>query len=380
MMTVRTVDYREGMVRILDQTALPREEIYLDIADPETLAEAIMTMKIRGAPAIGIAAAYGVLLALENALAGSESGGGWLFDRSKGAVVVGSRDADHEGLRDALHRAADLMAGTRPTAVNLFWAVERMRAAIGKAPESVEGLSEAVSAEAFAIHEEEMETDERIARTGAQLIEDGMTVLTHCNAGGLATAGYGTALSVIKKASEEGKRVKVFACETRPLLQGSRLTAWELGRAGIEVTVLCEGAAASLFAGGKVDAVITGADRIASNGDTANKIGTLGLAILCERYGRPMYIAAPRSTFDLEAESGLEIPIEYRDEREVLEFGGVRVAPEGVAAYNPAFDITPARLITAIVTDAGLIAPPSPATIEAVLGAGGGRRNGSRDR
>jgi len=257
-----------------------------------------------------------------------------------------------------LLEAADLLAGTRPTAVNLFWAIERMRKAIARSSGDIMLLAENVSSEAFAIHDSELEKDRLIGENGAGLLRDGSAVLTHCNAGGLATAGYGTALAVIKTAHERGKRIKVYADETRPLLQGSRLTAWEMVRAGIDVTVLCDSAAASLFASGGVDAVITGADRIALNGDSANKIGTLGLAVLCARYRVPMYIAAPWSTFDLGIRSGPDIPIEMRDEAEVKTFAGVATAPAEAGAYNPAFDVTPADLVTAIITETCVIEAP----------------------
>jgi methylthioribose-1-phosphate isomerase len=240
-----------------------------------------------------------------------------------------------------------------------------MRKAIERSGEDVALLAENVSAEAFAIHDEELETDHRIGENGAALLTDGMTVLTHCNAGGLATAGYGTALAVIKTAHEQGKKISVFVDETRPLLQGARLTAWEMVRAGIEVTVLCDNAAASLFAAGRIDAVVTGADRIVLNGDSANKIGTLGLAVLCEKYGVPMYIAAPWSTFDLTIMDGSGIPIEERDPEEVKSFAGVKTAPDKAKAYNPAFDVTPAGLLTAIITETCVIEGPDTGKIRA---------------
>jgi len=331
---VRTVDYIRGKVVIIDQTLLPEEEKYVELSDPEELADAIRALRVRGAPAIGVAAAHGVLLTLENEIIKSlKDAPGYIFDHGAEAVAF-----------DA--------------AVNLFWALDRMRRAIGKSMNDIALLAENVPAEAFAIHDGELETDRRIGGNGAALIRDGMTVLTHCNAGGLATAGYGTALAVIKTAHEQGKKISVFADETRPLLQGARLTAWELTRAGIDVTVLCDNAAASLFAAGRIDAVITGADRIVLNGDSANKIGTLGLAILCEKFSVPMYIAAPWSTFDLSIENGSGIPIEERDPGEVKSFAGVKTAPDEAGAYNPAFDVTPAGLLTAIITETCVIEAP----------------------
>jgi methylthioribose-1-phosphate isomerase len=261
------------------------------------------------------------------------------------------------GLR--LASAKEILAATRPTAVNLSWALERIARAAAGAPSDSSEICAAVAREAFAIHAEELEVEYAIGRNGAPFIRDGMNILTHCNAGGLATAGYGTALGVLYTAWEAGKRFHVYVDETRPLLQGARLTAWELGKRGIPHTILCEGAAASLFAAGSVDAVVVGADRIAMNGDTANKIGTLGLAVLCEKFARALYVAAPWSTFDLRAASGRDIPIEERSPAEVLSFRGVRTAPEGAAAYNPAFDITPASLIAAIITDRGVIEAPN---------------------
>ncbi|MCK4550264.1 MAG: S-methyl-5-thioribose-1-phosphate isomerase, partial [Candidatus Krumholzibacteria bacterium] len=353
---VRTVDYIKGKVVIIDQTLLPAEEKYVEIGDTAELAAAIRILKVRGAPALGVAAAHGILLELENEiLAGQDDPHGYIFDHGDTAAAFDASGLDGAVITAKLLETADMLAATRPTAVNLFWAIERMRKAIKRSGNDISLLAENVSTEAFAIHDGELETDRRIGENGAALLSDGMVVLTHCNAGGLATAGYGTALAVIKTAHEQGNAISVFADETRPLLQGARLTAWEMTRAGIDVTVLCDNAAASLFAAGRIDAVVTGADRIVLNGDSANKIGTLGLAVLCEKYGVPMYIAAPWSTFDLTIENGSGIPIEERDQGEVKSFAGIKTAPDEAKAYNPAFDVTPAELLTAIITHVSVI-------------------------
>ena len=363
---IRTVDFSRGKVVIIDQTLLPAEEKYVEIGDTAELAAAIRILKVRGAPALGVAAAHGIVLELENEiLAGQDDPHGYIFDHGTDTAAFDASGLDGAAITAKLLETADMLAATRPTAVNLFWAIERMRKAIKRSGNDIPLLAENVSTEAFAIHDGELETDRRIGENGAVLLSDGMTVLTHCNAGGLATAGYGTALAVIKMAHERGKAISVFADETRPLLQGSRLTAWEMIRAGIDVTVLCDNAAASLFAAGRIDAVITGADRIVLNGDSANKIGTLGLAVLCEKYHVPMYIAAPWSTFDLTIEKGFGIPIEERDPEEVKSFAGVRTAPEEAKAYNPAFDVTPAGLLTAIITETCVITTPDQGKIRA---------------
>ncbi len=363
---IRTVDFIRGKVVIIDQTLLPAEEKYVEIGDAAELAAAIHILKVRGAPALGVAAAHGIVLELENEiLAGQDDPHGYIFDHGAAAAAFDPTGLDGAAITAKLLETADMLAATRPTAVNLFWAIERMRKAIKRSGNDISLLAENVSTEAFAIHDGELETDRRIGENGAVLLRDGMTVLTHCNAGGLATAGYGTALAVIKTAHEGGKAISVFADETRPLLQGSRLTAWEMIRAGIDVTVLCDNAAASLFAAGRIDAVITGADRIVLNGDSANKIGTLGLAVLCEKYHVPMYIAAPWSTFDLTIENGSGIPIEERDQGEVKSFAGIRTAPDEAKAYNPAFDVTPAELLTAIITETCVIERPDVEKIRA---------------
>jgi len=344
--TIEWIGGSDGFARIIDQTRLPTEFATLDITTPEEMFDAIKRLCIRGAPALGIAGAYGVLLA------------------------VGGGDFDSEArLFDALEEAADYLKSSRPTAVNLSWAIDRAlaaaRAAAGQGPAAVKA---ALLREARAIHEEDREVCRKIGEVGQEIIADGATVLTHCNAGALATADYGTALAVVYRAVEKGKKISVFADETRPLLQGSRLTAWELMDAGIDVCVICDNTAAAVMKAGKVDLVITGADRIAANGDTANKIGTLGVAVLAHEFSIPFYVAAPTSTFDMSLADGESIPIEERAAEEVTEGFGRRTAPPGVRTFCPAFDVTPARYITAIITERGLIRNPDAESIARVLG------------
>jgi methylthioribose-1-phosphate isomerase len=366
-MILPTVEYRRGAVEIIDQTLLPGEERLVRLAGLEETAEAIRALRVRGAPAIGIAAAYGMLVALERFLDGrARPPRGYWFDRAEGPRVPDIAGIDADDVRLRLASARETLAATRPTAVNLSWALARMAKAVERAGSDAAAVCAAVAGEAFAIHAEELEIEHAIGRNGAGYISDGMNVLTHCNAGGLATAGYGTALGVLYAAWEEGKRFHVYVDETRPLLQGARLTAWELAKRGIPHTLLCDGAAASLFAAGRIDAAIVGADRIAANGDVANKIGTLGLAVLCEKFERPLYVAAPWSTFDPGAASGREIPIEERAFAEVTSFGGVKTAPDGTVAYNPAFDVTPASLIAAIITERGAVENPDGPKIAAL--------------
>jgi methylthioribose-1-phosphate isomerase len=371
-MIIRTIEYRRGAVEIIDQALLPGEERIVRIDRVDELAAAISSLRVRGAPAIGIAAAYGMLLALENHMRDNvRPRPEYLFDRGEGVRAFDPGNLDVAELKRTLEGARETLVATRPTAANLLWALERISIAAAASSDPAR-LGALVAREAFAIHAEELEIEYAIGRNGERYIRDGMNVLTHCNAGGLATAGYGTALGVLYTAWERGRRFHVYVDETRPLLQGARLTAWELGKRGIPYTILCEGAAPSLFAAGKVDAVVVGADRIAANGDTANKVGTLGLAVLCRRYGRPFYVAAPVSTFDPAARSGKEIPIEQRSEDEVLGFRGARTAPEGARAYNPAFDVTPAELITAIICDRGIVERPGPENISSAVGGQGG--------
>jgi methylthioribose-1-phosphate isomerase len=333
---IKTIEWTGDSVRLIDQTKLPGRLEYKETRDYRDVAESIRRLEVRGAPAIGVAAAMGVALGV------------------RGGAAKGM-----EALRADVEEAAGVLLATRPTAVNLAWAIERMRrAAADPSIETPETLVRRLAEEAVAIYEEDRELSRRIGENGAGLIEDGDGVLTHCNAGGLATAEYGTALAVIFTAVEKGKRIRVFADETRPLLQGARLTAWELMQRGIDVTLLCDGAAASAMSRGWVNKVIVGADRIARNGDVANKIGTFPLALAAREHNVPFYVAAPFSTLDPSLPDGSGIPIEERDPAEVTEIRGVRIAPEGVKVYNPAFDVTPARLVSAIITDAGVFTAP----------------------
>jgi len=330
-----TIDWRDGTVAMIDQRLLPGVEQYNTYRDVEGVAEAIRTMVIRGAPAIGCAAAFGVALGAHNAGGDGES-------------VV----------REAL-LACDRLETTRPTAVNLFWAIGRMRSLIEKSRQkSAEEIKKVLLDEAKAVHREDLELCRSIGRHGAELVPDEATILTHCNAGALATAGHGTALGVIRSAVEAGKKVRVLADETRPFLQGARLTSWELARDGIDVTVISDVAAASLMARGKVDLVVVGTDRVAANGDVANKIGTYGVALAAKANNVPFYVAAPWSTIDMETPSGREIPIEDRPAREVTHVFDQRVVPEGVPVLNPAFDVTPHSLVTALITDRGVVRAP----------------------
>ena len=335
-MPVRTIEWVDGTIRIIDQTRLPERLVFLDIGDIETLSEAIRSLRVRGAPAIGIAGAMGAALA-----------------------AVSYEGEDRQGLISAVREAVSYLRKTRPTAVNLFWALDRMEARLDALASQEAGrIREALRDEALTILEEDRKVCRDMGRNGAELLPDRATVLTHCNAGGLATSGYGTALGVIYAAKEAGKDIRVFADETRPLLQGSRLTAWELMASGVEVTVICDSAAGHILRRGGIDAVLVGADRIASNGDAANKIGTYSLAVVAERHGIPFYVVAPVSTIDFSTVSGDEIPIEERAGEEVVGGFGMRTGPEGVRVANPAFDVTPSRLITAIVTEKGVHEAP----------------------
>ena len=329
-MTKQPIEWLGNRLRLLDQTRLPREEAYLELDDYRDIASAITELKIRGAPAIGIAGAYATAL---------------------GALKIDSVTSDD--FLGKLQGIISTIASTRPTARNLFRALERMQqAATGN---SVEQIKAALVDEAIRIHAEEADATEQLSQRGAELIKDGSSILTHCNTGPLATGGYGTALGVIFRAKEQGKKVTVFATETRPLLQGARLTTWELQQAGVPVTLITDSMAGYFMRRGEVDCVIVGADRIAANGDTANKIGTYTLAVLAKENNIPFYIAAPTTTIDPCLASGDEIPIEQRNPEEVTRIQGVNIAPEGVTAANPAFDVTPHRLITAIITERGII-------------------------
>lgn len=335
-MAVKTIEWVDGKVRIVDQTKLPEELVYLDISNVEVLGEAFRRLRIRGAPALGIAGAMGVALAAH-----------------------GYRKDDGRGLARKVREAIAFLRSTRPTAINLFWALDRMERVVDKVEdEPVERIREKLLQEALTIMEEDRTICRRIGQNGAVLLPEEAAVLTHCNAGGLATSGYGTALGVIYAAVELGKKVKVYVDETRPLLQGSRLTAWELMESGVDVTVICDSVAGSLLKQGRVDCILVGADRVAENGDVANKIGTYTLAVLADKHDVPFYVAAPVSSFDFSLASGEEIPIEERSGEEVVEGFGMRTGPEGVDVYNPAFDVTPHGLVTAFVTERGVLFPP----------------------
>lgn len=336
---IKTVEWTDEGVRMIDQRLLPIEEKYLVLRSCEEVADAIREMVVRGAPAIGVAAAMGLAIGI------------------KQAVATNSAD-----LRYDFEYMCDVMAATRPTAVNLFWGIERMRRrfeAAAAETSDAEEIKRALVEEAQRIYAEDIASNRRLGRFGGELIPDGATVLTHCNAGALATAGdYGTALGVIRGARDLGKRVAVMADETRPFLQGARLTAWELAKDEIPVTVITDNMAGHVMKQGRVDAVVVGADRIAANGDTANKIGTYMVAVLAKQHGIPFYVAAPISTVDLQLDTGEQIPIEERDEREVTHLREQPLTPAGVSAHNPAFDVTPNELITAIITDRGVARPP----------------------
>jgi len=335
----------DGYLDLIDQTLLPNELTRIQCRDIETVWEAIKMLRVRGAPAIGIAAAYGVVVGLQQA-----------------------DDDNAEAFWQTFDKSADYLATSRPTAVNLFWALDRLRSlAADLKTGSVVDARAAILAEAKAIHAEDREMCHAIGRYGAELLNDGQGVLTHCNAGGLATAEYGTALSVFFTAQDQGKNLHVFVDETRPLLQGARLTAWELMQRKIKSTLICDSMAAQVMREKKVQAVVTGADRIAANGDSANKIGTYSVAVLAKAHGIPFYIAAPSSTFDLSIKSGDEIPIELRNAEEITQGFGKQTAPTGVEVYNPAFDVTPAEYIEAIITERGVISPVTEENVLAMI-------------
>jgi methylthioribose-1-phosphate isomerase len=333
-----TIELQDDVIVMVDQRKLPAQEIYVRCRNAQEVAKAIRTMVIRGAPAIGVAAAMG--------------------------IALGMRKSPAKGTRQYavdFQKLCDLMAATRPTAVNLFWAIDRMKRVFAEgaqAGESPEELSARLEQEARRIHDEDVASCRAMGAFGAEMVPDGARVLTHCNAGALATAGYGSALGVIRAAVEQGKRIAVFADETRPFLQGARLTAWELVRDGINTTVITESMAGPLMRAGEIDLVVVGADRIAANGDTANKIGTYTVAVLAHEHGIPFYVAAPLSTIDLSTPDGDHIPIEERDQREVSHLGSSRLTPEGAKIRNPAFDVTPQRYIAGIITEKGIFRPP----------------------
>src|SRR5436309_6079760 len=333
---VQTLEWTDSGVRFIDQTKLPTEEAYVTCKTYGQVADAIRNMVVRGAPAIGVAAAMGIALGV----------------KSSKAETVGE-------LKPEFDRICEVMGDTRPTAVNLFWAIRRMREKfellrVRPLPQ----LKQALIDEAKRMHAEDIAANQAMGRHGATLMPERGGVLTHCNAGALATAGYGTALGVIRAAVEQGKKIHVYADETRPFLQGSRLTAWELMKDGIPTTVISDNMAGAMMKQGKIGAIIVGADRIAANGDVANKIGTYTVAVLARENGLPFYVAAPFSTIDLQTPSGDEIPIEQRNPREVTHFAGKTVTPEGVQVENPAFDVTPSKYVTAIVTERGIARPP----------------------
>ena len=344
----KTIAWQDDKVVILDQRRLPGEEVYLECADVDAVVEAIKTLAIRGAPAIGIAAAMGLALG------------------SLGIAKKGFPSFYKE-----LSVICDTLKATRPTAVNLHWALERMKGVCEvNQKRGVEDIKGLLVGEALAILKEDITINKKIGKHGKVLISDGDTILTHCNAGALATGGYGTALGVIRSAWEEGKEIRVIATETRPLLQGARLTAWELQREGIPVTLITDNMAGSLMQGGEIDLVIVGADRIARNGDVANKIGTYTLAILAKEHKIPFYVAAPLSTFDRTIKRGKKIPIEERAPEEVAAPLGRRLTPERIEVRNPAFDVTPHRYVSAIVTERGIIRPPFEKELRRIWGDG----------
>lgn len=345
-MDIKTIEWKRGAIRIIDQTKLPGKFEYIDIGDLKALWYAIKDLKVRGAPALGAAAALGVYLGIKD-----------------------SKAKSFPAFKKELERVISYLGASRPTARNLFWGLERIcRVAIMNKDKSLPCIKNIIFEEAQKIIEEDRAACRKIGYYGARLFKDKDTILTVCNAGILATIDYGTALGVIYRAKEEGKRIKVFACETRPLLQGARLTAWELKKKGIDVRIICDNMAAAVMSGGKIKRVIAGADRIAQNGDTANKIGTYGLAVLSRYHKIPFYIAAPVSTFDFKVKSGRQIPIEERGRKEVTELFFQRpVVHKGIKVFNPAFDVTPHNLITAIITDKGIIRPPYNINIRRLL-------------
>jgi methylthioribose-1-phosphate isomerase len=333
---IPTIEWKDGAVRLLDQSRLPGQVAYLDCRDVESVARAIRELKVRGAPAIGVTAAMGVALGAQ-----------------------GLSATDEPAFHKSMLALCDQLAATRPTAVNLFWAIERMKAKLLQLRgQPLSRIRTALVEEAQAIHDEDIALCKAMGRHGAELIRDGQTVLTHCNAGALATAGYGTALGVVRAAWEQGKKIQVIADETRPVLQGARLTAWELMQDHIPVTLITDNMAGALMRQGRIHVCVVGADRIAANGDVANKIGTYSVAVLAKAHHIPFYVAAPYSTIDLATKSGDDIPIEQRQALEVTSIHGSHpVAPDGVPVYNPAFDVTPAEWITGIITERGVFHP-----------------------
>lgn len=339
---IDSIKFENGKMHIIDQTKLPTILEVIEIDNVNDCWDAIKQLKVRGAPAIGIAAAYGVVIGVKNA-----------------------NENSFEEFYKEFKKILDYLAGSRPTAVNLFWALERMdKLVLNNKDLPVKKIKELLEKEAILIHKEDEETCRSIGENGLEVLEDGMTVLTHCNAGRLATAKYGTALSPIYVAQEKGINIKVFADETRPLLQGSRLTAFELQEAGVDVTLITDNMAAMVMSKGWIDAVIVGCDRVAANGDTANKIGTYGVALLAKAHNIPFYIAGPLSTIDLETATGEDIPIEEREPNEIINGFGKQTAPSDIKVFNPAFDVTPNELITGIITEKGIARPPYDVSIK----------------
>lgn len=343
---IKTIEYNNGIVRLIDQTRLPWEEVYVECRDYQSVGNAIKDMLIRGAPAIGVAAAMG--------------------------VAIGGHDIEAEDFGEFYSRIesiCDYMIKRRSTAVNLSWAVKRMKNVVKENREKdVASLKKMLEDEAIKIWQEDLSTNKMMAENGDELIKDGDTILTHCNAGALATAGdYGTALGVIKAAFVKGKKIRVFADETRPFLQGARLTAWEMKKEGIPVRLITDSMAGYFMKKGEIDLVIVGADRIAANGDVANKIGTYTVAVLAREHNIPFYVVAPISTFDMSLDSGDKIPIEERDKSEVTDINGKRIAPDGIDVLNPVFDVTPNRFVSTIITEKGIIRPPYHENLKKIL-------------
>ena len=342
-----TIEWKDDAVVMIDQRKLPSTEVYVSCKTANEVAKAIKTMVIRGAPAIGVAAAMGIALGM------------------KRSSASGTKQFTTE-----FQKTCDLMAGTRPTAVNLFWAIEKMKTVFSAAAQggcSVDEIKQRLIAEAQRIHDEDVDSCRALGAHGATLVPEDARILTHCNAGALATAGYGTALGVVRAAAEQGKKIAVLADETRPFLQGARLTAWELVKDGIDTTVITDNMAGAMMRLGNVDLVVVGADRIAANGDVANKVGTYGVAVLAKEHGIPFYVAAPISTVDLATADGSGIPIEERPNKEVTHVGSSQLTPEGARIRNPAFDVTPSKYVTAIITERGIARPPYSESLAALV-------------
>src|SRR5881227_632347 len=342
---IQTLEWTDKGVRFIDQTKLPNEEVYVTCTTHQQVADVIRNMVVRGAPAIGVAAAMGIALGIQN-----------------------SKAENINNLRQEFDDICDVIGKTRPTAVNLFWAIRRMREKFELlSAKPIAQIKQSVSEEAQRMHAEDIAANQAMGRHGAALMPASGGVLTHCNAGALATCGYGTALGVIRAAIEAGKKIHVFADETRPFLQGARLTAWELTKDGIQTTLIADNMAGAMMKQGKIKAVVVGADRIAANGDVANKIGTYTVAVLAKEHGIPFYVAAPWSTVDLNTPTGDQIPIEQRPPKEVTHHAGRQIAPDGVLVENPAFDVTPSKYVTAIITERGIARPPYAESLKELL-------------